>query len=44
MVDQVMETLAKDNYRMQTLITEIVTSCPFVNRRIQEVEASSHGQ
>lgn len=43
-VDQVMETLAKDNYRMQTLITEIVTSYPFVNRRIQESEASSSGQ
>jgi hypothetical protein len=42
-VDQGMETLAQDNYRMQTLITEVVTSYPFVNRRIQS-EASSNGQ
>jgi hypothetical protein len=43
-VDQLLTTLAKDDYRMQTLISEIVTSYPFVNRRIQELEASSHGQ
>jgi len=43
-VDQLMGTLAKDDYRMQTLITEIVTSYPFVNRRIQEIEVSSNGQ
>ena len=30
-----METIAKDGYRMQTLITEIVTSYPFLHRRIQ---------
>ena len=34
-VDQLMETIAKDGYRMQTLITEVVTSYPFLNRRIQ---------
>ncbi len=28
-VDHLMETIAKDGYRMQTLITEIVTSYPF---------------
>ena len=33
-VDHLMETIAKDGYRMQTLITEIVTSYPFVQRRI----------
>jgi mono/diheme cytochrome c family protein len=43
-VDQVMETLAKDDYRMQTLITEIATSYPFVNRRIQEPEVSSNAK
>ncbi len=43
-VDQVMETLSKDNYRMQTLITEVVTSYPFVNRRVQELEGSSNGK
>ena len=40
-----METIAKDGYRMQTLITEIVTSYPFTHRRIQEqVSASSNEQ
>jgi hypothetical protein len=39
-----MGAIAKDDYRMQSLITEIVTSYPFVNRRIQELEASSHGK
>ncbi|MCD6050886.1 MAG: hypothetical protein K0Q55_2289, partial [Verrucomicrobia bacterium] len=34
-VDQMMETIAKDGYRMQTLIAEIVTSYPFTQRRIQ---------
>ena len=41
-VDQLMETIAKDGYRMQTLISEIVTSYPFVNRRILELKASSN--
>lgn len=35
-VDHLMETLAKDGYRMQTLITEIVTSYPFTHRRVRE--------
>ena len=35
-VDHLMKTIAKDGYRMQTLITEIVTSYPFTHRRIQE--------
>ncbi len=44
-VDQIMETIAKDGYRMQDLISEIVTSYPFVNRRIQAAEApQSNGQ
>jgi len=34
-VDRLMGIIAKDGYRMQTLITEIVTSYPFTNRRIQ---------
>lgn len=41
-VDQLMEVIAKDGYRMQTLISEIVTSYPFVNRRILELKASSN--
>jgi hypothetical protein len=44
-VDHLMETIAKDGYRMQTLISEIVTSYPFVNQRIQEpVALSSNGK
>ena len=34
-VDRLMETIAQDGYRMQTLITEIVTNYPFTHRRIQ---------
>ncbi|MEZ0388873.1 MAG: DUF1592 domain-containing protein [Verrucomicrobium sp.] len=34
-VDQLMENIAKDGYRMQTLITEVVTSYPFLNRRVK---------
>ncbi|HVY68975.1 MAG TPA: DUF1588 domain-containing protein, partial [Verrucomicrobiae bacterium] len=40
-VDHLMETIAKDGYRMQTLVTEIVTSYPFTHRRTQEQLASS---
>jgi hypothetical protein len=40
-VDQLMEGIAKDGYRMQTLITEIVTSYPFTHRRIPEQLTSS---
>lgn len=32
-VDRLMETIAKDGYRLQTLITEVVTSYPFTQRR-----------
>lgn len=34
-VDRLMETIAKDGFRLQTLITEVVTSYPFTQRRIQ---------
>ena len=34
-VDRLMDTIARDGYRMQTLISEIVTSYPFTQRRIQ---------
>ena len=41
-VDRLMETIAKDGYRMQTLITEIVTSYPFTHRHIhKQVTASA---
>jgi mono/diheme cytochrome c family protein len=33
-VDRLMETIAKDGFRMQSLITAIVTSYPFTQRRI----------
>ena len=35
-VDHLMETIAKDDYRMQTLIAEVVSSYPFTHRRVQE--------
>jgi len=35
-VDRLMETIARDGYRMQTLISEIVTSYPFVNRSVTQ--------
>ena len=35
-VDRVVATISKDGYRMQTLITEIVTSYPFTHRRVEE--------
>lgn len=41
-VDHLMKNIAKDGYRMQTLINEIVTSYPFTHQRIQEGIASSH--
>ena len=34
-VDRLMETIAKDGYRLQTLVSEIVTSYPFTQRRVQ---------
>lgn len=33
-IDRLMEKIAKDGYRLQTLITEVVTSYPFTQRRI----------
>jgi hypothetical protein len=35
-VDQMLQTIANDGYKMQTLISEIVTSYPFLNRRVVE--------
>ncbi|MEW6304957.1 MAG: DUF1592 domain-containing protein [Verrucomicrobiota bacterium] len=34
-VDHLMDNIAKDGYRMQTLITEIVMSYPFTQRRVK---------
>ena len=38
-VDRLMATVAKDGYRMQTVISEVVTSYPFLNRRLPETAA-----
>lgn len=35
-VDQMLKTIAADGYRMQTLISEIITSYPFLNRSVQQ--------
>ncbi len=44
-VDHLMERIAHDGYRMQTLITEVVTSYPFTHRRIQEpLTTTSHAK
>ena len=40
-VDHLMATIAKDGYRMQTLVTEIVTSYPFMHLRTQDQLTSS---
>ena len=34
-VDQLLENISKDDYRMQSLITEVVASYPFTHRRIK---------
>lgn len=36
-VDRIVASIARDGYRMQSLITEIVTSYPFLNRRVPAV-------
>jgi hypothetical protein len=41
-LDKLMEKIAKDDYRVQTIISEIVTSYPFTQRRIRdEIEGES---
>lgn len=35
-VDEMLGTIAADDYKMQTLIGEIVTSYPFLNRRVRD--------
>lgn len=37
-VDKLMETIAKDDYRMQTVVNQIVTSYPFTQRRVNRPE------
>ena len=40
-VDDLMQDIAQDEYRMQTLISAVVTSYPFTHRRIQEERTSN---
>lgn len=40
-VDHLVKAIAKDGYRMQTLITEVITSYPFTHRRVQDQVAST---
>ena len=40
-VDELMDEIAGDGYRMQTLINAVVTSYPFTHRRIQEERNSN---
>mgnify|MGYP003343223255 CR=1 FL=1 len=35
-VDRITESLAKDGYRMQTLVSEIVECYPFLNRQVRD--------
>ena len=42
-VDELMQDIAGDGYRMQTLISAVVTSYPFTHRRIHE-EKTPHEQ
>lgn len=35
-LDKLMEKIAKDDYRVQTIISEIITSYPFTQRRIRD--------
>ena len=36
-VDRLMESIAADDYRMHTLVAEVVSSYPFLNHRVQEI-------
>lgn len=36
-VDQLTDTIAKDGYRMETLVVAVVTSYPFMHRRIKDL-------
>lgn len=42
-VDALMQDIAADGYRMQTLISAVVTSYPFTHRRVQE-ERGAHAE
>jgi len=43
-VDQLTAAVAKDGYRMQTLVVAVVTSYPFTNRRINELRGPTNAK
>ncbi len=44
-VDRLMESIAADDFRMHTLVSEVVSSYPFLNHRVQKTPAlSSNGK
>jgi len=43
-VDGLTEAIAKDGYRMQMLVMQVVTSYPFLNRRVEEEKEGSNGK
>jgi mono/diheme cytochrome c family protein len=43
-VDQLADVVAKDGYRMQTLVVAIVTSYPFTHRRLNDQSGPSHAK
>ncbi|HLY73255.1 MAG TPA: DUF1592 domain-containing protein [Planctomycetota bacterium] len=43
-VDQLAAAVAKDEYRLQTLVVAVVTSYPFTHRRVNEQKGTSHAK
>ena len=43
-LDTLSETISRDGYRMQTLITQVVSSYPFTHRRVGEPPDNSHAK
>jgi len=43
-VDGLTEAIARDGYRLQTLVMQVVSSYPFLHQRIQEEKEESHGK
>ena len=43
-VEQLAKTIAKDGYRMQSLVVAVVTSYPFTHRRVHEPTGKSNAK
>jgi mono/diheme cytochrome c family protein len=43
-LDQMAQAVAKDGYRMQTLVLAVVTSYPFTHRRINDLRGTPHAK